>query len=191
VEILYERGRITAEHTIYTGNALFCYALGLYAYSLVKIVTPTFYALGDTKKPVKFSAIVIVLKIAINLALIRKLGFMGLALGTSVASLLNTGLLLNALQHKIGSLSGHAIIPTILRITLASLIMGVAAWKIHDFLSATIGNRNLYEKAASLGISIVAALAVLMLLSYLFKVKEAKTLIEIVTSKFGRSTKVQ
>jgi len=191
VQILYERGRFTAEHTIYTGNALFCYALGLYAYSLVKIITPTFYALGDTKKPVKFSAIVIVLKIAINLALIRKLGFMGLALGTSLASLLNTGLLINALRHKIGSLSGHAIISTILRITLASLIMGVAAWKIHEFLSALIGNRNLYGKAASLGIAIVAALAVLMLLSYLFKVKEAKTLIEIVTSKFRRPRKVQ
>jgi hypothetical protein len=71
------------------------------------------------------------------------------------------------------------------------LIMGAAAWKIHDWLAAIIGNRNLYEKSATLGISIIAALAVLMLLSYLFKVKEAKTLIEIVTSKFRSSKKVQ
>ncbi|MCI0417595.1 murein biosynthesis integral membrane protein MurJ [bacterium] len=191
VQILYERGQFTAEHTLYTGDALLCYAFGLYAYSLVKIVTPTFYALGDTKKPVQFSALVILLKIAINLALIQKLGFLGLALGTSLASLLNTGLLLNALRHKIGPLSGHRIISAISRITLASVLMGAVAWKFHGFLVSQFGSSNLYARFLTLGISIASALALLMLLSYLFKIKEAKTLIELVTSRTRRFRKVQ
>ena len=153
----------------------------------MKIVTPTFYALGDTKKPVQFSGLVILLKIAINLALIQKLGFLGLALGTSIASLLNTGLLLNALRKKIGSLAGHEVVSTFIRITIASLLMGAAAWQLHTWLAVQIGLDSLQQKSIVLGITIVAALALLMLLSYLFKVKEAKTLLGLVTNKRKRS----
>ncbi|HSE39254.1 MAG TPA: murein biosynthesis integral membrane protein MurJ [Acidobacteriota bacterium] len=183
VQLLYERGRFTHEYTIYTGDALLCYSIGLFAYSLVKIVTPTFYALGDTKKPVQFSAFVILLKIAINLALIQKLGFIGLALGTSIASLLNTGLLLNALRKRIGGLGGHEILSTLLRIVLASLLMGAAALYIHDWLAMRIGMDSLQQKSAVLAVTMIAALALLMLLSYLFKVNEAKTILGIITRK--------
>jgi putative peptidoglycan lipid II flippase len=185
-QILYERGRFTHEYTIYTGDALLCYSIGLFAYSLVKIVTPTFYALGDTKKPVQFSGLVILLKIAINLALIQKLGFLGLALGTSIASLLNTGLLLNSLRKKIGGLGGHEIVSTLLRISLASLIMGFVAWQLHNWLAVQLGLNSLQQKVFVLSITIVAALALLMMLSYLFKVKEAKTLVGLITSRRKR-----
>ena len=187
VQILYERGRFTPEYTIYTGDALLCYAIGLFAYSLVKIVTPTFYALGDTKKPVQFSGLVILLKIGINLALIQKLGFLGLALGTSLASLLNTGLLLNALRKKIGSLEGHEVLSTIIRITIASVLMGVAAWQLHTWLAVQVGLDSLQQKSIVLGVTIVASLALLMLLSYLFKVKEAKTILGLVINRRKKS----
>jgi putative peptidoglycan lipid II flippase len=129
------------------------------------------------------------LKIGINLALIQKLGFLGLALGTSIASLLNTGLLLNALRKKIGNLGGHEVLSTLLRITLASVLMGVAAWLLHSWLATQIGITSLQQKSIVLGITIVVSIVLLMLLSYLFKVKEAKTILELVARRSKKISK--
>jgi putative peptidoglycan lipid II flippase len=186
VNVLYERGRFTAQHTIFTGDALLFYAAGLYAYSLVKIITPTFYALGDTRSPVRIAAIVIGVKLAVNLALIRHMGFRGLALGTSVASILNTLLLMWTLQKRIGGLRVREVLPTLLKITAAGLVMGVAAGQIHAWLSQVIGQAHLIGRIASLGISIVAALALLLFVSYLLRIEQATDLMKILRRRFSR-----
>jgi putative peptidoglycan lipid II flippase len=179
VQVLYERGRFTHEYTIYTGDALLFYSLGLYAYSLVKIVTPTFYALGDTKTPVKYAALVIAIKIAVNLLLIRQLGFMGLALGTAIASILNTALLLNALKKRIGGLGEHRVVITLAKITIASLLMGIAAERIHHWMSLWVGMETLLQRAGSLAAAIFGALIILLIISHLFKIKEATEIVRI------------
>jgi hypothetical protein len=47
---------------------------------------------------------------------------------------------------------------------------------------------SLQQKSAVLAITMVAALALLMLLSYLFKVNEAKTLVGLITRKRRQTT---
>ena len=187
VQLLYERGKFTAEHTINTGDALFCYSIGLYAYSLVKIVTPTFYALGDTKTPVRFAAFVIAVKIAVNLALIRELGFLGLALGTSIASVLNTALLFHALSKRIGGLGEHHVLLSIVKITIAGLVMGVGAWWLQSQLAGMFGDTTLAARVAAVGLSIVGGLAILLLISRLLRVQEAAALTSMVRRKLRRS----
>lgn len=187
VQLLYERGHFTAEHTVATGNALLFYALGLYAYSLVKIVTPTFYALGDTRTPVKYSALVIALKIAINLALIRKLGFLGLALGTSVASLLNTIFLFRALRRRIGGFGAHGVTASLLKITAAGLVMGVAALQIHTWMAGRFDQAAFLNRAATLGFAITASLAVLFLVSRLLRIEQATELSAVVLRRFRKT----
>ena len=174
VQVLYERGRFVHEYTINTGDALLFYSLGLYAYSLVKIVTPIFYALGDTKTPVKFAALVIAIKIAVNLAAIRYLGFIGLALGTAIASILNTTFLLIALRSKIGSLSGHGLASYLLRITFISLIMGWVAQKFHPWISRYTGLAGLIPRSEALLITIIASLLLFLALSFVFRIEHVR-----------------
>ena len=78
-----------------TSQVVLLYALGLFSYSAVKILVPAFYALDDTRTPVRMSMITVAAKIALNFALIIPLGFLGLPLATTVASWLNLGLLLS------------------------------------------------------------------------------------------------
>ena len=52
VALLFERGRFTPIDTAATAGAVVCYAIGLTGYSVVKIASPTFYALGDSRTPV-------------------------------------------------------------------------------------------------------------------------------------------
>jgi putative peptidoglycan lipid II flippase len=151
-------------------------------------VTPVFYALNDTKTPVRFAAIVIAVKIAVNLALIRQLGFLGLALATSAASLFNAILLMRALEKRIGKFVARAFYLALAKITVASLIMGVAAWQIHLGISARVGLDTLVLKTGALTISISAALGILLLTSALLKIEQASQMIAFVRRRFTRSS---
>ena len=52
VRVIFERGSFTATDTVATAAAVQLYALGLVGYSVVKIVSPTFYAIGRSRTPV-------------------------------------------------------------------------------------------------------------------------------------------
>jgi putative peptidoglycan lipid II flippase len=183
VEVLYERGRFLPEYTIYTGDALLFYSLGLYSYSVVKIVTPVFYALNDTKAPVRYAAYVIAIKVAVNLALIRELGFLGLALGTSVASMLNAFLLIRGLEKRIGKFVERSFYASLAKMTIAGLIMGVAAWGIHRWITTLLGSDTLILQAITLAISIGSALIILLGASSLLKIEQASQLLGILRRK--------
>ena len=102
VRLLFEHGQFTPEHTRATAAALGAYAVGLTAYSAVKVLVPVFYAFGNTRVPVISSFVAVGATIALNLALIGPMGFRGLALGTSVAALINAIFLLGALRGILG-----------------------------------------------------------------------------------------
>ena len=98
--MILERGRFTAADTAATAAALQFYALGLLAYSVVRIVSPIFYALGRSRTPVTISIITVLVNAGLNVMLVRVLGFRGLALGTSIAALFNAVTLLTLLRRR-------------------------------------------------------------------------------------------
>ena len=55
--------------TAATAGALMCYAPGLLGYAVVKIASPTFYALRDSRTPVIVSALSVAVNLALNLTL--------------------------------------------------------------------------------------------------------------------------
>ncbi|MCY3758039.1 MAG: murein biosynthesis integral membrane protein MurJ, partial [Acidobacteria bacterium] len=89
VSLIYERGEFTASDTLETAWALIYYALGLAAYSAIKLMVPAFYALDRPRIPVLISAATVALSITANLLLIDHIGYRVLALVTSLAALLN------------------------------------------------------------------------------------------------------
>ncbi|GHF15863.1 putative lipid II flippase MurJ [Kordiimonas sediminis] len=95
---LFERGAFTEQDTLLTATALMAYATGLPAYVLQKILTPGYFARKDTKSPVKFATISLVVNTSLNLLLIGPLGHVGLALATAIAAWLNVALLYRGLK---------------------------------------------------------------------------------------------
>src|SRR5438034_2705680 len=55
VRLLFERGRFTAVSTHNASLAVLCLAPGLVAFSMVNILARAFYALGDTRTPMRIS----------------------------------------------------------------------------------------------------------------------------------------
>jgi len=128
VAFLLQRGRFNAADTAATAAALMFYAPGLIGYSAVKIASPTFYSLRDSRTPVIVSVLTVTANLILNLTLVRVVGYRGLALGTALAAIFNAGVLLWLLRGRLGGLDGRRISVAILKILAASIVMGIAAW---------------------------------------------------------------
>ena len=130
VGLILESGAFTQTDTIATAGALVYYAPGLLGYSAVKIATPAFYALRDAETPVLVSVLAIVSNLVLNVSLMQMLGYLGLALGTALAALVNAGVLLALLSRRLGGLDERRLATAFAKITLASTVMGLAAWGV-------------------------------------------------------------
>jgi putative peptidoglycan lipid II flippase len=99
IATLFLYGAMTATDVIQAAAALQAYSLGVLTFMLIKVLAPGFFARQDLKTPVRIAIICMVVNMALNLLLIWPLQHVGLALATSLASMLNTGLLLRGLYR--------------------------------------------------------------------------------------------
>ena len=89
IRLLFSYGKFGENAVIITAEALLFYSLGLYAYVGVQFLSKGFYALGDNRRPARYSIMAILINIALNALLIQKMEYRGLALATSIASCCN------------------------------------------------------------------------------------------------------
>lgn len=127
VRIIFEHGRFDAYSTAITSNALFFYALGLLSCCFIKILVNAFYAMQDTRTPVKTMALSVAVNVVLSLCFMRRLGVGGLALASSLSASLNMALLFRALRKRMGPLGGRETARCFARALFCSLLMGGAA----------------------------------------------------------------
>ncbi len=172
VQLIYEGGNFLAVDTRQTAEVLVYYALALFAYSAVKILVPTFYALDETKTPVRISFMTVAFKIAMNFVLIGHFGFLGLAMATAAAAWLNFVLLLRAFYRKTDA-AGWGELQPYAKITLASLVMGAMCAFVHAMMEGMIPGDDAWDHALNLGTAILVGVVSLVPLLHLFRVEEA------------------
>lgn len=185
VAMLLERGHFGRTDTMATAAALTWYAPGLIGYSTVKIASPSFYSLRDSRTPVIASAIAVVINIVLNLALVHVLGFRGLALGTSVAAIVNAGLLLIWLRRRLGGLDARENTRAIGSIALASAVMGVVVWLTERALDAMLPGVSTLARAVRVFTSIGAGIVALTIAARLLHIEEFRHALGRVTSRFA------
>jgi putative peptidoglycan lipid II flippase len=111
-----------------TASALAAFATGIPAYVLGKVFVTGFFARQDTTTPVKIALVSITCNIILNMVLMGPFSHVGLAMATSVAAWVNTGLQLFIL-HRRGwfSLTRHIRI-TAVKVSIAASVMGGGLW---------------------------------------------------------------
>jgi putative peptidoglycan lipid II flippase len=188
VALLLERGRFTAWDTAATASALMFYAPGLLGYSAVKIASPTFYSLRDSRTPVVVSVIAVLANLGINLGLVRVLGFRGLALGTAMAAILNALALLWLLHRRLDGLDGRRVAIALAKIMIASILMGLAAHYTSAWLAYAIPSTAFYWKAVRLASAIAAGLAVLVASARLLRIAEFEEAVKRIVRRLRPNT---
>jgi len=152
ITVLFGRGRFDPADATLSARALAAYAVGLPSFVLVKVLAPGFFARGDTATPVKIGVVAVALNLALNLAFMRPLQQMGPALATSLAAMVNLGLLGVVLARR-GQL---AFDPTLRRraprMLAAAVAMGAVLLVLQHVLAAPLGERGVARWLALLAL---------------------------------------
>jgi putative peptidoglycan lipid II flippase len=173
IELIVEYRNITATDTLGMAASLMGYAPGLVGYSAVKIASPTFYALKDSRTPVTIGMICIVLNVVLNLLLVRtSLSYAGLALGTGIAALANALMLYWMLRRRLGGLDDRRVVTALLKVLVASAAMAAVAWGVEHQLALHWAGDEPWRRAVRVGTAIGLALGTLALTARLLRLHE-------------------
>lgn len=108
VAALFETGRFQAADTAVVGGVLAAYGIGLLGAASAKLFASGFFALRDTRTPVKISIATLVLSGVLAALLLRPLGVAGIALGSSVGASVTLLAQLWMLEGRIGPVLDRA-----------------------------------------------------------------------------------
>jgi putative peptidoglycan lipid II flippase len=158
VTVLFERGLFEAADGRATALALAVYAAGLPAYVLNKLLQPAFFAREDTMTPFKVSLLMVIANIALSLALFFQMGFVGLALATSLSAWLGTLVLALFLVRRGFFQPDRRLGSRCLRMAGASAVMAAGLWAVAQFLHDRFGGPEIERIAALAGLVAVGLL---------------------------------
>lgn len=128
--VLFQRGQFTHAMADQTAWTLLGFLAGLWAGAGVRQTVPVFYALQDTKTPVKVAALSLVVYVATAVLLYRRLATFGLALAVSLSSVANFSVLLLMLRLRLGRLGLRRITASGLKALVASAGCAAVAWLV-------------------------------------------------------------
>ena len=182
--LLYQRGEFDYAATIFTSQALFGYAVGLWAVGGIRITAPAFYSMQDTKTPVIIAFIAFIANAILGYVLGFTLGYKhtGLALASSISSIINFLLLFYIIEKRVGNVNTRAIIVLLGKLILISGIMGALVWKISG-LTIWTESQFAIEKIGIIAGALIAAVLIYIVLAKLLKVEEADFLLDMLRKK--------
>ena len=187
IRLLFEHGeKFTVASTQRAAFALVCLAPGLVAFSTVNVLARAFYALGDTKTPMKKSLICIVLNFAMAVMLIGPLKQGGLGIANTATSVINVALLLFALRKKLGKLEMQSLRATLLPLLMAALVAGALAWLGWKFWEEQIGHKTIALKIGAVFVPAGIAGMIYWLTALACKIPAAKEMTTFALAKFKK-----
>ncbi|HEV8129540.1 MAG TPA: murein biosynthesis integral membrane protein MurJ [Candidatus Eisenbacteria bacterium] len=185
IALLYEHGRFGSFDTLQTSHALWAYALGLAAFSGVRVMVPAFYSLGMARIPVTVSMCTIAATVLLYFPLMHLLEHMGLALAVSIGSVLNFIALFWMLRRKIGGLGGRRLAWAGARMLLAASVAAAAAAGVARVVESVVGLRSTPERALVVGLALAVAGVVYVGMCTFLRIEELKPLLGWTSRLFG------
>jgi len=136
IGLLFQTGRFDADDTQLVGGVLAAYGIGLLGQSTVKLFASGFYALGDTRTPVRIAIVSLVVSGLLSWLFMRRYGPAGIAVGSSIGATLNTALNLRRLDQRIGTVLQRVDWRALGLVGLAALVAAAAAYGADQFVAA-------------------------------------------------------
>lgn len=177
--LIYERGAFGVEDVFMTSTALMFYSVGMLALAFCELLNKSFFAMHDSKTPMKTSVVSMVCNIVLSIVLSRVMGFGGLALATALASVVNAIALFWYMSRKNGKIFTTGDIKNFVKIIVADLVMAVAVWVVYQYAPLPFAKISVPVTCGIVGV-IVYGLACVLL-----KVKEIDMISGLFSKKKG------
>ncbi len=176
VSFLFGRGAFTTSAIISTSHSLLCYSIGLWAFAAVKVVVPVFFALRDTVTPVKMGTFSIILNICLGFLLMNFLGHCGLALATSIASIVNLFLLIYSLTKNIVTIPWASVFISISKTIFCTTLMAISVIGVRQLIIPTLDVSRLYLTAGLFSCILVGVL-VFAIFAFIMKMPQLRQIV--------------
>ena len=161
ISSLFGYGSFNELSVVNSAKALFYFAIGLPAFSLIKVFSAFFFARHNTKMPFYISLISVLLNVFISVVFFKEVGFIIIPIATTISSWFNAILLFIFLKTKNLFSFNLVFLNRFIKILLASVLMGIFFnYVIHFF------NDKLLYEASFKAIYLIGAV-VLGLIFYL------------------------
>lgn len=140
IRLIYERNAFSPADTNIVASLLISYGPYIVFISILKIFSNAFYAVGDSKTPLLVILSQQLINIILNILLVKVIGIDGIALATSISTLIGSLCLLVAYYKKFDKAETNEHIFSIIKISLASIIMVLLARLLFEFLENITGS---------------------------------------------------
>ena len=168
ISSLFGYGSFKELSVVNSAKALFYFAIGLPAFSLIKIFSAFFFARHNTKIPFYISLISVLLNVFISVVFFKEVGFIIIPIATTISSWFNAILLFIFLKTKNLFSFNLVFLNRFIKILLASVLMGIFFnYVIHFF-----NDKLLYEgifKAIYLIGAVILGLIFYLIIAILIK----------------------
>ena len=167
VSALFQHGRFDPVAARNTAQALAAFSIGLPSYIFVKVLTPGYYARADTRTPVRYATISMVVNLVLNLLFVVPLRHMGPPLATALSSTVNMVLLYRTLARRGQFVADARLRRRAWRLAAASVLMGASLWWCSDRF-APYTNAPGLERWAALAVLVALGAGVYAVACFLF-----------------------
>ncbi len=187
IRFLFERGAFDRQATILTSGVLVYFAIGTFALAVNYVLIRSFYALSDTKTPVKLAVTAVVSNIVLSLLLITLMAQNGLALASSIAAMVQMGLLLIYLQRKIGKLKLKRLAADFIKTIVSGLISVGAGVLCLSKLNLILAQNTFLGQILSLGIVGLVITVLYLLLISVLKVEQTDAFLDMIKKRWQKA----
>lgn len=182
VRVVFERGKFDSNATALTSSALIAYSIGMIGFALRDVLNKVFYSIKDTRSPMINGALSMLINIILNIILMKNLGHIGLALATSISSIICIILMFNSLKKKIPYFGQDKIVKTLFKTLLSAICMGIVTKLTQIFFTRTIGV-GFIQDIVILGICTLVGFISYTLVLLILKVDELSIIFDIINKK--------
>ena len=168
ISALFGYGSFDQVSVLNSGKALYYFALGLPAFSLIKVFSSFFFANHDTKIPFYISLFSVLINIVISISYFNEIGFIIIPIATTISSWLNAILLFAFLKNRDLFSFNKIFLVRFVKIIIASLLMAIFFnFLITYFKYELAFNQNI--KSFYLILSVILSLLFYLFVSYWIK----------------------
>lgn len=185
VRLIFGSGQFDWNDTITTFECLGFFAFGLIAQSSISLLARAFYALENTLVPFLTGLIGAIINIVLGIYFAQNMsmGIKGLALGFTIAGIVNMVLLFFILRLKLGSINDWFLFKAVAKLSIASLAAGYLAHKSLYLADPFVNTHTVFGLSIQTIFAGFIGIIIYFCLVWFFRVQEMRNFIAAIKKK--------
>lgn len=181
--------KVTAVDVNSTAAALVFYSLGMFAWGAQGIVARGFYAARDTLTPAVVGTLLTVLNLPVYWLLVHRLGYIGLALASSIGIVVYTAVLSALLRGRLPGYPVRELLVFFMKTAVISAVAGFGARSVTEWLGPHIGWRSAAGAVEVLVAATLVGAVLAVALAWMLGIGEVRALLKRVHPVRGEDLK--